>query len=84
MKSLDNPHIIKLYEAFEDNDQLYLVLEYCDGGTLFRYIIEKNPEADECLEIFAQILRGFRAIHEKYWINIRNFIYLNCNIYIEI
>jgi calcium-dependent protein kinase len=42
MKSLDHPNIIKLYEAFEDNRNIYLVMEVCEGGELFDRIIEKG------------------------------------------
>jgi len=42
LKKLDNPNIIKLYEIWEWNEVCFLVLEYCDGGELFHYIIEKK------------------------------------------
>jgi len=42
MKKLDHPNIIKLYEAFEDNRNIYLVMEVCEGGELFDRIIEKG------------------------------------------
>ncbi len=34
MKTLDNPFIIKLYEAFEQSDYFFLATEYADGGSL--------------------------------------------------
>jgi serine/threonine protein kinase len=34
MKRLDNPFIIKLYEAFEQSDYFFLATEYADGGSL--------------------------------------------------
>jgi calcium-dependent protein kinase len=42
MKSLDHPNIIKLYEAFEDSRNVYLVMEVCEGGELFDRIIDKG------------------------------------------
>ena len=35
----DHPNIIKLYEVFETNKYLYLIMERCNGGELFDKII---------------------------------------------
>ena len=35
---LDHEHIMKLYDHFEDNTNIYLVLEYCANGNLFQKI----------------------------------------------
>jgi len=35
LKTLDHPNIIKIYEFFQDEKNLYLITEYCDGGDLF-------------------------------------------------
>ena len=32
---LDHPSVIKLYEVYEDDNNMYLVLEYCSGGELY-------------------------------------------------
>lgn len=34
--SLNHPHIIKLYDAFEDDFAQYLVMEYCQKGTIIQ------------------------------------------------
>ena len=34
MKNLDHPHIIKLYEFYKDNENYYLVNEFCTEGDL--------------------------------------------------
>ena len=34
MYQLDHPHIIKLFHHIEDEQNLYLFLEYASGGTL--------------------------------------------------
>lgn len=42
MRTLDHPNIIKLYESFEDEKNIYLILELCEGGELFDRITEKG------------------------------------------
>lgn len=38
LKKLDSPNIVKYYETYEDDDYVYLVMEYCPGGELFDLI----------------------------------------------
>ena len=35
LRELDHPNVIKMYETFEDSDNVYLVMELCEGGELF-------------------------------------------------
>lgn len=37
---MDHPNIIKLFEVYEDDKNLYLVMELCTGGELFERIIK--------------------------------------------
>ena len=38
MEKLDNPNIAKLYEAFESSKQVFLIMEYVNGGSLHGYL----------------------------------------------
>ena len=42
LQMMDHPHILKLYEYFEDTKNVYLITELCSGGELFDKIIEKE------------------------------------------
>jgi calcium-dependent protein kinase len=42
LQELDHPHVIKLYEYFEDEECVYLVTEICQGGELFDRIIAQE------------------------------------------
>lgn len=32
MKAVDHPNIVKLFEFFEDDLNIYIITEYCAGG----------------------------------------------------
>ncbi|MDR3549322.1 MAG: protein kinase [Candidatus Pacebacteria bacterium] len=38
MRLLDHPNIIRLYEWFEDKRNVYIVMDFCEGGELFEKI----------------------------------------------
>nr|AZL94174.1 calcium-dependent protein kinase [Cardiosporidium cionae] len=42
MKRIDHPNIIKLFEVYEDSENLYLVMDICTGGELFDRIIKSS------------------------------------------
>lgn len=41
LRNMNHPHIIRLYDFFEEPKKYYLVLEICEGGELFDKIVEK-------------------------------------------
>lgn len=42
LKNLDHPHIVKLYELFQDEQNYYLITEYLCGRELFDRIKEMS------------------------------------------
>ena len=48
LRHLSHPNIIKLYEVYESEEYVHLVLEYVKGGELFDHIQNKGTytEAD--------------------------------------
>lgn len=42
LKSIDHPHIVKIYEYFEDENHIFIVMEFLDGGELFDKIKEQE------------------------------------------
>eukprot|EP00971_Amphidinium_carterae_P113011 2238385-Amphidinium_carterae.1 len=37
LKAADHPNIISLYELFEDDTNVYMVMELCEGGNIKAY-----------------------------------------------
>lgn len=61
---LDHPNIIKLHEIWEWNDVCFLVLEYCSGGELFHFIIERKHLCErEAALIMHQLLSALVYLH---------------------
>lgn len=59
LKTLDHPNIIKLFEIYEEEDDVYLVQELCTGGELFDRIVENQYLSEkQAAEYFQQILQS--------------------------
>ena len=70
LKKVDHPNIIKLYEVFEDDKYLYLIMEKCKGGELFDKIInhiqkKKMYSEKEAAKIFYQIISSISYCHNN-------------------
>jgi len=46
MKQLDHPNVVKLFETFEDEKAMYLVLELCEGGDLLDRLVDHGKFAE--------------------------------------
>ena len=70
-KELEHPNIEKLYEILKDENNYYLIVEYCNGGTLSENMkkykeIHKEPFSIELIQNFMrQIISAFCHIHSK-------------------
>ncbi|XP_048589644.1 maternal embryonic leucine zipper kinase isoform X2 [Nematostella vectensis] len=66
MKDLCHQHICQLYHVIETDENIYMVLEYAQGGELFDYIVAKDRlKEDEARGFFRQIISAVAYIHEK-------------------
>lgn len=67
LKSIPDPeNIVSVYDLFEENDTIYLVMEYIDGLTLSQYIHENGPLTfPETAELMAPIIHSLAKIHER-------------------
>ncbi|XP_066264089.1 uncharacterized protein [Branchiostoma lanceolatum] len=63
---LDHPNIITYYDSFEEDGVLMIEMEYADGGTLAKYVGQRETPLSEkeILFMFQQIVAAIRHIHE--------------------
>ena len=64
---LNNPHVVKVIDIFEENNTLYIVMEYVPGITLQQKVDSEGkmsvPEAINCM---GQLAEAVSYIHEKH------------------
>ena len=63
---LNHPNIIYVEKILEDEKNFYIIMEYCNNGELFNYIVDKEKlEFDEALSFFYQLINGVEYLHEQ-------------------
>lgn len=66
LKSLHHPSIIKIYEFFEDDKRIYIILEKCDGGELFDMITQNKFLGENVAAIVSkQIFSAAAYMHSQ-------------------
>ena len=66
LSELDNDHVIKVYEIYEDDYHYLIIMEYCEGGELFNYIVKhQRLSENETAFFYYQIIEGIEYIHSK-------------------
>lgn len=64
MKLMDHPNIVRIFDVFEGENELFLVLDYVDGGELFDYLVNHGRmEPMKGLCYFKQIIYGLSYAH---------------------
>lgn len=65
LKNCDHPNIVKLYELFEEENDVFLVQEKLCGGELFEYVTENDHLSElEAAQIFSQIIKALIYCHK--------------------
>ena len=66
LTEMHNPFVIKVYKIYEDKNNFLIIMEYCEGGELFNYIVKKKRlSEDESSYFFFQLINGIEYIHSK-------------------
>ncbi|KAJ3126785.1 camp-dependent protein kinase catalytic subunit [Irineochytrium annulatum] len=66
LERLDFPFLVGLLGAFQDDQNLYLVLEYVQGGELFSYLRRSGRFPDHVAKYYAaEVVAAFEYLHKK-------------------
>ena len=67
---MNHKNIIMLYDYFMEDDNVYLVMELCNNGSLFRYMYHNKHKLslEEIKRIFKQTCDAVAYIHNKEYI----------------
>lgn len=60
--SLEHPHIARLFDVYEDEEELSLIMQYCSGGTL-QDALHKEFAEEDFKQAAVQMLRVLSYIH---------------------
>jgi serine/threonine protein kinase len=67
LKDCDSPYIIGYYGSYVKNNSVWIILEYCDSGSVqdIMRVTGKTFSEEEIASIIQMILKGLVFIHEK-------------------
>ncbi len=47
LTEMDHQNVIKVFKIYEKEDDFSIIMEYCEGGELFNYIVKKQRLSEE-------------------------------------
>jgi len=67
MSRFDHPNIAKVFEPARDGDQHFLVMEFVDGNSLHKVLVERNAPMppEDAVEIVSQVCAGLEYAHRE-------------------
>ncbi|XP_057563563.1 serine/threonine-protein kinase Nek5 [Hippopotamus amphibius kiboko] len=68
LAKMKHPNIVTFFSSFQENNRLFIVMEYCDGGDLMKRIKRQRGvlfSEDQILSWFVQISLGLKHIHDR-------------------
>ena len=66
LKNINHINLIKINKIKEDSKYYYIIMEYCEMGELFNYILKKRKlNENESAYYFFQLIKGLEYIHSK-------------------
>ncbi|SMR45750.1 unnamed protein product [Zymoseptoria tritici ST99CH_1E4] len=74
-----HPFVVKLYYAFQDQEKLYLILEYAQGGELFHHLAMERMFTEEVAAFYmAEMVLALEHLHQNVRVIYRDLKPENC------
>jgi len=64
LQGLDHPNIVKLYDYYEHDGKIAIVMEFVERGELLSYIGPEGAPETEVRDVFVQILEALEYCHQ--------------------
>ncbi|XP_064832678.1 serine/threonine-protein kinase Nek5-like [Oncorhynchus masou masou] len=68
LAKMKHPNIVTFFKSFQESTNLYIVMEYCDGGDLMKKISMQRGvmfTEEQIVDWFVQICLGLKHIHDR-------------------
>ena len=66
MMLIDHPNLVKQYDYFEDQVNLYIATDYSNGGELFDYVSKVNRLSEKQIaKVIRQLLQSLEYMHKR-------------------
>ncbi|KAM4807677.1 serine/threonine-protein kinase Nek1 [Rhinophrynus dorsalis] len=68
LANMKHPNIVQYKESFEESGCLYIVMDYCEGGDLFKRINTQKGvlfSEDQILDWFVQLCLALKHVHDR-------------------
>ena len=68
--NFNHPNVVQVLDIVEDKVNYYIIMEYCEKGELFNYIVEKQRLSEkESAFFFYQLVNGVHHIHKQNFVH---------------
>ena len=65
-EKFSNPHVVRIFDVFETDENIYIVQELMEGGELYDIIAEANEISEaQASQVMKEILLGVRHLHNR-------------------
>jgi serine/threonine protein kinase len=65
LTKLVHPNIVRFYDRLKTANNIYMIYEFCNGGTLENLIYKTELSQNKVMEYFDQLVEGFKAIAKE-------------------
>ena len=62
-----HPYIVKVYEVWKTEDHIFIVMDYCEGGTLLEYLtVNKALNESEASQIMRKVVYALNYYNQQF------------------